>query len=86
MMTVGVQVLLVTVAVGSSPAVISAPASGLLRLSHPTFAARISSFAFCQDQTQHRSKPCHSVAGETAAVKVGPSLMSVQAMVDARNC
>jgi hypothetical protein len=40
MMTVRVLVLLVTVAVGSSPAVISALASGLLHLSHPIGAAR----------------------------------------------
>ena len=47
-MTVGVQVLLVTVAVGSSPAVISALASGLLHLSHPTLAARISISRLCK--------------------------------------
>jgi hypothetical protein len=51
MMTVGVQVLLVTVAVGSSPAVISALASGLLHLSHPTLAARISTSRLCQERT-----------------------------------
>ena len=48
MMTVGVQLLLVTVAVGSSPAVISALASGLLHLSHPTSAARNSTSRLCK--------------------------------------